>query len=223
MNSKKLLNVFLIAIAILCLAAGIVLLILAGQNSGDKNAYKTWLYVVVGVILLVLSLLIVLYWLLSRNDGQNFFLYDPQTDRNLPRDSLTKEIVLDRMTYFIGQLADSPEMLWSGNVLEWNSKFGHRGVFKPLVAYKMLYDVGMQEPDSKYWDYLANASDESLGILCAALERAGEKKVVRAFRIILESERRPGTQMKEFLRKNTGYFASRMLSYAKEYIECFYC
>ncbi len=218
MNRKKLLNIFLIAIAILCLAAGIVLLVLAGQHAG----YRKGLYIVVGVILLLLSALIVLYWTISRKEGQNFFLYDVQEERNLPVESLTRETVLERMTYFISQLADSPEMLWSGNVLEWNGSFGHRGVFKPLVAYKMLYDLGMQETDSPYWDYLANASDESLGIVCASLERAGEKKIVRAFQIILENERNPGPQMKEFLQKNTGYLSARMLAYTKEYIECFY-
>ena len=218
MNSKKLLTIFLIFIAILCLAAGIVLLVLAGQNAG----YRKWLYIVVGAILLFLSVLIVLYWTISRKDDKNFFLYNGQTGGNIPVEALTKEIVIERMTYFISRLADSPEMLWSGNVLEWNSQFGHRGVFKPLVAYKMLYDLGMQESDSPDWNYLANASDESLGIVCASLERAGEKKVVRAFQIIWENERRPGPQMKEFLQKNTAYFSSRMLAYTKEYIECFY-
>ena len=120
MNRKKLLNIFLIAIAILCLAAGIVLLVLAGQHAG----YRKGLYIVVGVILLLLSALIVLYWTISRKEGQNFFLYDVQEERNLPVESLTRETVLERMTYFISQLADSPEMLWSGNVLEWNGSFG---------------------------------------------------------------------------------------------------
>lgn len=219
MNSKKLLNIFLIVIAVLCLVAAVVLLILAGT---DAVGYKRWLYIVVGIILLVLFVLIGIYWLISRKDDKNFFLYDGQTGSNIPVEALTQQMVIERMTYFINELAASPEMLWSGNVLEWNSKFGHRGVFKPLVAYKMLYDLSLQEPDSSYWEYLANASDESLGILCAALERAGEKKVVRAFQLILESEPKPGPQMKEFLNKNTAYFSSRMLWYVKTFIDCFY-
>ena len=218
MKSKKLISIFLITVSVLCLAAAIVLLIFAGQNSG----YKKMLHIIVGALLLLLSMLILFYWWISRKDDKNFFLYDGVTERNLPLDQLTQQRVLERMTYFIDELADSPEMLWSGNVLEWNSKFGHRGIFKPLVAYKMLYDLGLQDPNSSYWNYLANASDESLGIICASLERAGEKKIVRAFRLILESEPKPGPQMKEFLNKNTGYISSRMLNYVKMNIDCFY-
>lgn len=218
MKSKKLISIFLITVSVLCLAAAIVLLIFAGQNSG----YKKMLHIIVGALLLFLSMLILFYWWISRKDDKNFFLYDGVTERNLPLDQLTQQKVLERMTYFIDELADSPEMLWSGNVLEWNSKFGHRGIFKPLVAYKMLYDLGLQDPDSSYWNYLANASDESLGIICASLERAGEKKIVRAFRLILESEPKPGPQMKEFLNKNTGYISSRMLNYVRMNIDCFY-
>ncbi|MBE6530260.1 MAG: hypothetical protein E7680_06670 [Ruminococcaceae bacterium] len=218
MKSKKLISIFLITVSVLCLAAAIVLLILAAQNLG----YKKILHIIVGVLLLLLSMLIMLYWGISRKDDKNFFLYDGITERNLPPEQLTQQKVLERMTYFIDELADSPEMLWSGNVLEWNSKFGHRGIFKPLVAYKMLYDLGLQDPNSSYWNYLANASDESLGIICASLERAGEKKIVRAFRLILESEPKPGPQMKEFLNKNTGYISSRMLNYVKMNIDCFY-
>lgn len=218
MKSKVLMNVFLIAVAVLCLAAAIVLLFFAGQVSG----YKKPLYIIVGVLLLFLSMLVFVYWWISRKEDQNFFLYDGVTNRNIPVEQLTRQMVLERMSYFISELADSPEMLWSGNVLEWNSKFGHRGVFKPLVAYKMLYDLGMQDPDSSYWDYLANASDESLGILCASLDRAGEKKIVRAIRLIMESEPTPGPQMKEFLNKNTSYLSSKMLNYVKMHIDCFY-
>ncbi len=218
MKSKVLLTVFLLAVTILCLAAAVVLLVFAGQVAG----YKKVLYIIVGALLLFLAMLVFVYWLISRKEDRNFFLYDGVTNRNIPVEQLTQQIVLERMSYFIAELADSPEMLWSGNVLEWNSKFGHRGIFKPLVAYKMLYDLGMQDPTSSYWDYLANASDESLGILCASLDRAGEKKIVRAIRLIMESEPTPGAQMKEFLNKNTSYLSSRMLSYVKTHIDCFY-
>ena len=218
MKNRKLISIFLIAVAILCLIAAIVLLIFAARVSG----YKKPLQIIVGTLLLLLALLITFYWWIFRKEDQNFFLYDGQAEQNIPTDQLTRQRVLERMTYFIGELASSPEMLWSGNVLEWTGKFGPRGIFKPLVAYKMLYDLGMQSPNSPYWDYLANASDEALGILCASLERADEKKFVRAFRLIMESEPKPGPQMKEFLNKNTDYLAGRMLSYTKRNIDCFY-
>ena len=218
MKNKKLMSCFLVTIAIICLIAAIVLLVFAGRITG----YKKPLYIIVGTLLFILAVLIMFYWWISRNEDPNFFLYDAQTEQNIPVQQLTEGMVIERMSYFIGKLAPSPEMLWSGNVLEWTSQFGHRGIFKPLVAYKMLYDLGMQDPNSSYWDYLANASDESLGILCASLERADEKKIVRAFRLIMEAEPKPGPQMKEFLSRNTAYLRSRMLMYVKRNIDCFY-
>ncbi len=215
---RKLISCFLVAIAIICFVAAIVLLVFAGRITG----YKKPLYIIVGTLLFILFALVMFYWWISRKEDPNFFLYDSQTEQNIPVEQLTERTVIERMTYFVGKLAPSPEMLWSGNVLEWTSKFGHRGIFKPLVAYKMLYDLSLQGADSSYWDYLANASDESLGILCASLERADEKKIVRAFRLIMEAEPKPGPQMKEFLSRNTAYFSSRMLMYVKKNIDCFY-
>ena len=218
MKSKKLQTIFFNTIVFFCLAAAVALLIVSGQGEG----YRKVLGIICGSLLLILSILIFFYWWTIRKDDPNFFLYDRRTQRNIPLDKLTETMVVDRMTFFIDQIADSPELLWSGNVLERNNNFGHRGMYRPLVAYKMLYDLGEQEPDSPYWNYLANASDDNLGILCAALERAGEKKMVQAFRLILQEESKPGKQMKDFLRRNVPYFRARMLDYVKKYIDCFY-
>ena len=55
-----------------------------------------------------------------------------------------------------------------------------------------------------------------------ALEKAGEKKMVDAFRLILERTDDDYARVKEFLRKNLPYLRSRMVNYVVKHIEYFY-
>lgn len=218
MNGKKVQSILLIAIAALCLIVSIVLFVVAGQGEG----YKKVLEIICGILLMVLSVLFLLYLWLSRDNAPNFFLYNRRTRQNMPIEELTQQIVIDRMTFFLAQIADSSELLWTGDVLERANNFGYKGIYKPLVCYKMLYDMGDKEPDSPYWENLEIASDEVLRIICNTLEQNGERQIVRAFRMLLEAEPKPGPQMKDFLRRNVGYFAGKMFAYVKRNIELFY-
>ncbi|MBQ3640081.1 MAG: hypothetical protein II955_06135 [Clostridia bacterium] len=218
MSGKKWQTVALFALATLCLVAAIVLFVVSGHGDG----YKKVLGVICGALLLILSVLFLLYWWLSRDTDPNFFLYNRRTKKNMPLDELTPRIVNDRMTYFLAQIAPSPDLLWSGDVLERKNNFGHQYVYRPLVAYKMLYDMGDKEPDSPYWEHLENASPDVIRIICNTLERVGEKQIVRAFLMIYEAEPVPGPQMKDFLRGNVAYFSGKMYSYVKKHIEYFY-
>ena len=218
MTRDKKQTIFLFAIAALCLIISIVIFVISGQYAGFHRA----LLIVCGILLLVLAFLFVAYWALSRDNEPNFFLYNRRTRQNMPVEELTQQIVIDRMTFFLAQIADSPELLWTGNVLERTNNFGHKSVYKPLVCYKMLYDMGDKEPDSPYWEYLEIATDDVLRIICSTLEQVGERQIVRAFRMLLEAEPKPGPQMKDFLRRNVPYFAGKMYAYVKRHIDFFY-
>ena len=54
------------------------------------------------------------------------------------------------------------------------------------------------------------------------MEKAGEKKMVDAFRLILERTDDDYARVKEFLRKNLPYLRSRMVNYVVKHIEYFY-
>ena len=219
MNWKKLQPIVLIAASVLCLIAAILLFVFSGNS--DAN-YKKVLGIICGILLLILGVLFLVYWLLGRDTEPNFFLYIRREKRNMPIEKLTAVIVNERMTFFLGQISESPDALWSGDVLENDANFGYRGIYKPLVAYKMLYDLGEKEPDSNYWDYLKNATPENINQLCITLERVGESQLVKAFRYILEKYPDDDTKIKEFLRKNVRYIRGKMLSYVKQHIELFY-
>lgn len=221
MNWKKVLPVVL-WVGLTVFAIGAILLLAIAVPRADL-AYKRVLSVICAVLMLLISILIGAYLWLSRDTYPNFFLYDRKKRRNIPVDKLTFKTVNDRMTFMLTGIADSPEQLWKGDVLLFeNEKFGYKSVYKPLVAYKMLFDLGNQGPDSGYWNYLKTAPQENLNAMFDALTKAGEKKMVDALRLLLERTDDDYAKVKEFLRKNLGFIRSRMVYYVVKHIEFFY-
>lgn len=221
MNWKKVLPVVLwVGLAVFVIGA---ILLLAIAVPRADLAYKRVLSVICAVLMLLISILIGAYLWLSRDTYPNFFLYDRKKRRNIPVDKLTFKTVNERMTFMLTGIADSPEQLWKGDVLLFeNEKFGYKSVYKPLVAYKMLFDLGNQGPDSGYWNYLKTAPQENLNAMFDALTKAGEKKMVDALRLLLERTDDDYAKVKEFLRKNLGFIRSRMVYYVVKHIEFFY-
>ena len=221
MNWKKVLPVVL-WVSLAVFAIGAILLLAIAVPRADL-AYKRVLSVICAVLMLLISILIGAYLWLSRDTYPNFFLYDRKKRRNIPVDKLTFKTVNERMTFMLTGIADSPEQLWKGDVLLFeNEKFGYKSVYKPLVAYKMLFDLGNQGPDSGYWNYLKTAPQENLNAMFDALTKAGEKKMVDALRLLLERTDDDYAKVKEFLRKNLGFIRSRMVYYVVKHIEFFY-
>lgn len=220
-NWKRVLPIVL-WVGLAVFAIGAILLFAIAVPHADA-AYKLVLSVICAVLMLLLSLLIGAYLYLSRDTYPNFFLYDRKKKKNIPVEKLGFKTVNERMSFMLTQLAESPEALWKGDVLLFEAeRFGYKSVYKPLVAYKMLFDLGNQGPDSGYWNFLKTAPQENLNAIYAALERAGEKKMVEAFQLILERADGDYAKVKEFLRKNLGYIRSKMLSYVVRHIEYFY-
>ena len=204
--------------ALVCVAVAIILLCnISGFNAG----YKKVLGGICAGLLLVLTLLIVCYLLLGRDTEPNFFLFERSKKRNISVDNLTFTIVNERMTFFLGLVCETPDQLWQEGILDDSRKFGYRGVYKPLVAYKMLYDLGEKDIDA-YWALLKNATPATINMLCEALERGGEQEMVKAFRYIYENCKNDDKKMQDFIRGNQRYLRGKMLTYVKRHIELFY-
>lgn len=216
---KKWLPLLMAIAGILCVVVAIVLFAVAVP--GSDATYKKVLGVICGILLIVLALLIVYYLILSRDTEPNFFLFDRAKKRNISVDNLNFTIVNERMTFFLGLVCETPEQLWQEGVLDDNRKFGYRGVYKPLVAYKMLYDLGEKDL-SAYWELLKNAAPYTIDSLCNALERGGEQEMVKAFRYIFENFKNDDKKMRDFVCGNLRYIRGRMLAYVKRHIELFY-
>ena len=203
-------------------AVGAALILFLALPRADQD-YKKILEIVCAVFMLMLTGLSILYWFLSRDTYPNYFLFDRKKKKNIPVEKLKFTMVSDRMTFLLGQIADSPEALWKSDVLLHESEtYGYRSVYKPLVAYKMLFDLGEQGVETSYWTYFREAPECNINALCEALERVGEKKMVEAFKLIIERDPKDNMKVKEFLRRNMGYIRSKMVSYVVKHIELFY-
>lgn len=221
MKLKKLLPILLVIACVIFLTAAILLFAIAVPRA--DLPYKSVLGVICAVLLLILAVLCALYVWLSRDNYPNFFLWDRRAKRNIPVEKLKFGKVSECMSFLICQLAETPEELWKGEILlHGNDKFGYKSVYKPLVAYKMLYDLGEQSADSAYWTFFREAPTANINAICEALERVGDKKMVEAFRLIVAKNPKDNTKIKEFLSRNLGYIRSRMVKYVVKHIELFY-
>ena len=212
---KKWLPLIMAAALVVSIVAAILLLAVALPKA--DASYKKVLSIVCALLFLVLAALLAYYLVLSRDTEPNFFLFDRAKKRNISVDHLNFTIVNERMTFFLGLVCETPEQLWQEGVLDDNRKFGYRGVYKPLVAYKMLYDLGEKDL-SAYWELLKNAAPYTIDSLCNALERGGEQEMVKAFRYIFENCKNDDKKMREFVCGNLRYIRGIMLAYVKRHI-----
>lgn len=207
--------------ALAVFAVGAILLLAVAVPRADAT-YKSVLSVICAVLMLLLSLLIGAYQWLSRDSYPNFFLFDRSKKKNIPVEKLGFKQIDERMKFLLTQISSEPSDLWMGDVLLFeNEKFGYKSVYKPLVAYTMLYNLGEQKPDSTDWNFLKTAPQENLDAIYEALERAGDKRLADALRLVLERADND-EKVKAFLRKNLGYIRNKTVNYVVKHIEAFY-
>ena len=220
-NSKNMAIVLMIAAGVLILGGISLLLFLV---PGAASFFKVCLIVIsVLCILMGLGLLFTLY--LGRDNDPNFFLYDTKTQRNLPAEELTFDRVNSRMSYLLTTLSTSQEKLWADNTLADNGtgRFGVNDVYRPLTAYKMLYDlVELDRPEG--WALFLCATPATIDSLLDALEENGEEAMAKAlYHAYNSASGRDDTEwLRDFLSGNAKYLRRRMLGYVQKNIEWFY-
>jgi hypothetical protein len=219
MNLKKRLPLIVSIVAALSLIGALLIFILVVPNA--DAAYKRVLEVILACLLLLLAGCAGYYLLITRDVDPNFFLFDRAKKRNIPVENLNFTIVNERMTFFLTMVCESVEQLWQENVLESERKLGYRRVYRPLLAYKMLYDLADKNLET-YWNAMLEAKPEIIDSLCSALKQGGEHEMVKALRFILDNHRASPERIKDFVMGNQKYIRGRMLAYIKRNIELFY-
>ena len=106
-------------------------------------------------------------------------------------------------------------------MLENELKLGYRKIYRPLIAYKMLYDLADKNLDS-YWSYLENADAAMVQSLTSALGQAGEDKFSYLLRNVVETYRNEPSKIRSFISGNIKFLRTRIMVYVKENIEQFY-
>ena len=219
MDLKKKMPLFMMIAAGISFIGALLILIIALPAS--NATYKTVLEVIISCFMILLALLLAAYVWVIRDVEPNFFLFDRTKKKNIPVEELTFTIVNERMNFFLTLISDSPEDLWYRNALERDSKMGPRRIYRPLLAYKMLYDLADKNTES-YWNYLITSPEDTINSVCNALTQGGEQELVKVFRYLMENYRQSPEKIKDFICGNERYFRARMKSYIQKNIEFFY-
>ena len=216
---KRLLPLAMLLIAALSLIAAIIVLISA---AGADAAYKKILLRIAALLFFVLMGLALFYFYLTRESDPNFFLYDQEARRNIPVDQLTFSAVNERMDFYLSLISDSQEELWQGGVLAKNDgSFGREDIYRPLVAYKMLYDLTADNTDAS-WGLLEFAETTTVRLLTRALKQGGDADMAQAIVELYKGEGEEGENLRDFLLGNQKYLRGRMLRYVKQHLDYFY-
>ncbi len=164
------------------------------------------------------------YLYLARDNDPNFFLFDTKSGRNDDPADLTFDRVNSRMSYFMSTLSTSQERLWSENVLAVNpNRFGVKEIYKPLAAYKMLYDLAqIDKPEG--WQLFLCASPAAIDSLLDALRVGGEDDMPAKLRQAYNnaSGRDDFEWVRDYITGNAKYIRGRMMSYVQKNMEWFY-
>lgn len=192
--------------------------------AGSGGTARRVLLIICSILLLALSALYVYVILLSRNREPNFFLFDRLTGRNIPPEKLTWRMVNDKLTLYIADNIGSERLLWSGDVLYDESKFGYRAAYRPLIAYRMLCDVARDESEggnAGYFRLLEQADEKRITLICRILDESGDTEMARAL-LLFKRSVGASEPFKRYLAANTRYLQGRMLGYVRRNIEYFY-
>ncbi len=222
--SKKLTSV-LFVLAAVCIVAGIILFaFLVPHSVREWSGFFTVCMVTMAIVLLLIGVGILYLLYTSRDTEPNFFLYDTKTTRNIELEELTFDRVNSRMSYFMSTLTTSQERLWSDNVLTVNpARFGVNEIYRPLSAYKMLFDLSeIDRPEG--WRLFLCASPATIDALLSALKTAGEDDMLTKLRYAYDNaaDRDDIEWLRDYVKKNSTYISHRMMGYVRKNIEWFY-
>ncbi len=220
MDLKKRLPLIMGVVAVVSLVGAMLLFFLAAPRA--DAVYKRVLEIVIGVLLVIMAALIFFYLYQTRDGEPNYFLFDRSRRRNMEVEELTFDTVNERMDHYLQMIRQSPEELWRGDALESDRKLGYRRVYRPLLAYKMLYDLSVKTEEDPDWSLLIRADEETMNSVYSALEQGGERNMVKAFRYIMVTYKNKPERIRDFVIGNQKYLRGRMLGYIKKNIELFY-
>ena len=218
MNQKKL-NLILTIVAAAFAVLFLALLICGIAIEFTYTVTKVMMIIVAIVSLAFAAELAFLVWFGGKGDKPNYFLYDASTKKNVSVDKLTLQVVNRRMDRYFSEFAPSEGKLWTDGILE-NPELDMEDAFKPLVAYKLLFDLADRDVE-KGWRCFEVASPATVEFICCGLDMNGENEIAGN---LLKMKAIVPFQVKyvrDYLVSNANYLQTKMLMYVRDNIEKF--
>jgi hypothetical protein len=151
----------------------------------------------------------------------NYFLNANGKKKGLALEELTFEIIDKQMNNFIMDAWGTPVALWKNSVFSSEEEaFGKEGVFKILLAYKMLSDLQVHH-SKKAWKMFYELPDVDFADIQECLVRNGDEELAKALNMYRLSGEASVGEAAAFLDENATYIQRRMLNYVNRKIELF--
>lgn len=217
MNKQKKTRIIFGISALVAAVLFLVLFIVGIAYSGAW--FAKLLLILVSVTLLLLAAELGFLFFLYGDVTPNYFLFNSKTNRNMPPQKLTFQVINARMNRYLSNFASSEGKLWTDRVLD-NPYLEMDDAFKPLVAYKLLFDLAERDFDAG-WKCFDLASDETVEFISAAIEANGDLEIANNLRQFKASKPTNLKHVRDYLVKNRKYLQGKMYRYTLENISKF--
>lgn len=221
-NLKKYLPTILLIAGAVCLLIAVVITVvtIAGWENGE--VLINVLLLIAAVLFVVLGGLVMYLAMISATVTRHFFLYDKNLGRNVKPSELSFETVNQRMTYFMTRMADSERQVWSANVIgSDDERFGKNDVYRPLMAYKMIYDL-TEHNSPEYWRLFAGADVAIISSICDALSDNDDAQLGATLVFLREHHAQNIEKISHFFMDNRAYMQKQMVRYVQAHVDSFY-
>lgn len=199
--------------------AGVVLLVIALAADITYTAVKVCMVLAAVICLVLAGEIAYLFILAGGNTTPNYFLYDSQAKRNISVQKLSFQTVNGRMNRYLAGYAPSEGKIWSERVLD-NPYLEMGDEFKPLVAYKLLFDLAEHDVDNG-WRCFELASSETVEFLCNGLEMNNDMEMAKNLRQLKAAQPVNIKVVRDYLVSNRQYLQQKMMRYVQENIQRF--
>lgn len=174
--------------------------------------------IVAAVLLLALAAVIFILLFVLAEKRRNFFLTDPDTGRNIAVENINFAIVNERMNFYLAERIENESDVTTGEILTRHGIFGQRDVYRPLIAYKILFDLS-EENSQKGWNGFYDMPEKAFTELTNALNSVNDNNMAR--RLMQLRQMRDDARLADFIIGNRRYLQSRMVVFVKSNIDMF--
>ena len=217
MKQQEKIKLIVLIGSIVAAILAVALLIVGIVYSGGTLA-KVLIFVI-SFFVLALAVELGYLFMLMGNTKANYFLFNPKTNRNIAPQKLTFQIINVRMNRYLSNFASSEGKIWTDGVLD-DPTLEMDDAFKPLVAYKLLFDLAERDFDAG-WRCFELSSDTTVEFICAALDTSGDEELAKNLRDFKGVKPTNMKYVRDYLVSNRKYLQSKMFRYTADNIDKF--
>ena len=221
---KMYLPTILLVAGAVCLVIAVVITVatFATWSSNGLDVLVNVLLLIAAVLFVALGGLLLYLAMISATVTRHFFLYDKNLGKNIKPSELTFETVNKRMTYFMTRMASTERQVWSANIVgSDDERFGKNDVYRPLMAYKMIYDL-TEHNSPEYWKIFATADLAIISSICDALSDNDDAQLGTTLVYLRERHADNLDKISQFFMDNRAYMQKQMVRYVQANVESMY-